>query len=237
MSASESSRLGSIAAKSRYSEGVNGAMIACSFKVFRRFLRSGSILEMGPAEGMMTDLLAQLGQPLTVVEGAPQFCEAIAERHPGATVVNSLFETFEPARTFDNIVLGHVLEHVEDPVGILRRAAAWLSPRGRILAAVPNARSLHRQAGVLMGMLEIESALNDMDRYHGHRRVYDPESFRADFLKSGLTIEIFGGYWLKPVSNSQIEAAWSDELLEAYMTLGERYPDIASEIYVIAQNP
>jgi len=192
---------------------------------------------MGPAEGMMTDLLAQLGQPLTVVEGAPQFCEAIAERHPGATVVNSLFETFEPARTFDNIVLGHVLEHVEDPVGILRRAAAWLSPGGRILAAVPNARSLHRQAGVLMGMLEIESALNDMDRYHGHRRVYDPESFRADFLKSGLTIEIFGGYWLKPVSNSQIEAAWSDELLEAYMTLGERYPDIASEIYVIAQNP
>ena len=56
-------------------------------------------------------------------------------------------------------------------------------------------------------------------------------------LKSGLTIEIFGGYWLKPVSNSQIEATWSDELLDAYMALGERYPDIASEIYVIANAP
>jgi hypothetical protein len=45
---------------------------------------------------------------------------------------------------------------------------------------------------------------------------------------------VFGGYWLKPLSNAQLEAHWTPEMLEAYMQVGERYPDIAAEIYVIA---
>jgi hypothetical protein len=32
--------------------------------------------------------------------------------------------------------------------------------------------------------------------HHGHRRVFDPESFRQCFLAAGLAIEVFGGYWL-----------------------------------------
>jgi hypothetical protein len=110
-----------------------------------------------------------------------------------------------------------------------------LHPQGRILAAVPNSRSLHRQAAVIMGLLEREDQLNDLDRHHGHRRVYNPESFRQDFLKAGLDIEVFGGYWLKPLSNGQIEETWTPQMLQAFMQLGERYPDIAGEIYVIAR--
>ena len=79
-----------------------------------------------------------------------------------------------------------------------------------------------------------EHSFNDADIHHGHRRVYDPESLRADFLAAGLRIEVFGGYWLKPVSNDQIEAAWTPEMLDAFMRLGERYPDIAGQIYVVA---
>ena len=82
-------------------------------------------------------------------------------------------------------------------------------------------------------MLPFEEALNEAHR-HGHRRVYNPETFRRDFLLAGLKIEVFGGYWLKPVSNGQIERDWTEEMLSAFMTLGERYPDIAGEIYVVA---
>jgi hypothetical protein len=85
-----------------------------------------------------------------------------------------------------------------------------------------------------MGLLETEHSLNETDLHHGHRRVYDPESFRADFHSAGFKIEVFGGYWIKPLSNSQIEASWTPEMLEAFMQLGERYPDIAGEIYVVA---
>ena len=231
---SELHRLEKIAGDSLYAAGVNGDTIRYSFRIFERHLRGASILEMGPAEGVMTELLAGTGKSLTVVEGSLAFCDSIAARLPAVDVVHSLFEDYAPSGRFDNIVLGHVLEHVEDAAAIVARAAQWLMPRGRILAAVPNSRSLHRQAAVLMQLLPGEDALNEMDIHHGHRRVFSPESFRRCFLDAGLTIDIFGGYWLKPVSNRQIEQTWTPAMLDAFMQLGERYPDIAGEIYVVA---
>jgi SAM-dependent methyltransferase len=210
----ERDRLDRIAAVSLYGAGANRATIAHSFKVFERYIRPGPLLEMGPAEGHMTGDLVGTNQPLTVVEGAATFCDSLRARFPSAEVVHSLFEDYAPAQAFETIVLGHVLEHVDDPVNVLRIASAWLTPTGRILAAVPNARSLHRQAAVIMGLLAFEEDLNEADH---------------------LEIEVFGGYWLKPVSNGQIERDWTDEMLTAFMTLGERYPDIAGEIYVVAR--
>lgn len=194
------------------------------------------MLELGPAEGVMTELLSHTDKELTVVEGSSVFCESLRQRFPTIQVVHALFEDFEPNEKYDVIVLGHVLEHVQNPEETLRRARSWLLPEGRIFAAVPNARSLHRQAAVIMDLLPQEDALNDKDRHHGHRIVFNPESFRAAFTRAGLAIDVFGGYWLKPLSNSQIENTWTPSMIEAFMQLGERYPDIAGEIYVVASN-
>jgi 2-polyprenyl-3-methyl-5-hydroxy-6-metoxy-1,4-benzoquinol methylase len=232
--AAEERRLEDIAGDSWYAKGVNGASVAHSGQIFARHFRGGACLELGPAEGVMTELLDREFESLTVVDGSERFCADLRERFPDAEVVRSLFEDFAPDRRFNAIVLGHVLEHVADPRALLSSAREWLEPGGSIYAAVPNARSLHRQAAVLMGLLADEHALNETDIHHGHRRVYDPESFRQDFLAAGLGIEIFGGYWIKPLSNAQLDASWTPETVRAFMALGERYPDIAAEIYVIA---
>jgi 2-polyprenyl-3-methyl-5-hydroxy-6-metoxy-1,4-benzoquinol methylase len=234
-STSEIEHLERIAADSWYARGCNVRTIEHSFRIFSRHIRGESILELGPAEGVMTNLLAPLAVQLTVVDGSMKFCEDLRRRFPRAKVVHSLFEDVQTSDRFDNIVLGHVLEHVADPVEILKLAKQWLNPEGRILAAVPNARSIHRQAAVLMGLLPFEEAMNEADHHHGHRRVFTPETFRNAFLQAGLHIEIFGGYWLKPVSSRQIEESWTPEMLAAFMELGERYPDIAGEIYVVAR--
>ena len=233
----EKSHLERISQVSLYAAGANSATIRYSFQVAERYLVGDSLLEMGPAEGVMTELLATTGKRMTLVEGSGLFCEDLRRRFPKATVIHTLFEEYQPKEQFDNIILGHVLEHVQDPPDILRRAKQWLRPKtGRLFAAVPNSRSLHRQAAVIMGLLSQEDALNEMDVHHGHRRVFSPESYRNAFYQAGLQIEIFGGYWLKPVSNKQIEATWTPQMLEAFMQLGERYPDIAGEIYVVARN-
>jgi 2-polyprenyl-3-methyl-5-hydroxy-6-metoxy-1,4-benzoquinol methylase len=205
--------------------------------VFKRHLRGGNLLELGPAEGVMTELLAPLGIRMTVVEASALFCENLRQRFPQIRVTQALFEEFEPEELFDNIVMGHVLEHVHDPVEILTRARRWLKPGGCIFAAVPNARSLHRQAAVIMGLLSREDELNELDRHHGHRRVFNPESFRNAFTQAGLRVDIFGGYFLKPISNGQIESSWTPAMVHAFMQLGERYPDIAGEIYLLASDP
>lgn len=223
-----------IAADSWYAKGANGASVQHCARIWRRLWRGTSCLELGPAEGLMTAILAGVFPDLTIVDGSEAFCADLRRRYPKAAVACSLFEEFRPTRRFDAIVMGHVLEHVADPRALLFTTRDWLTDDGMVYAAVPNARSIHRQAAVLMGLLEEEHALNDTDRHHGHRRVYDPEGLRSDFLAAGYHIEIFGGYWIKPLSNAQIDAEWSSEMLDAFMRLGERYPDIAAEIYVIA---
>jgi 2-polyprenyl-3-methyl-5-hydroxy-6-metoxy-1,4-benzoquinol methylase len=235
MSANELSRLQIIAKDSWYLKGVNSNMVRYSFEIFSRHIHGGRILEMGPAEGIMTPLLLQVSGSLTLLEGSKHFCDELGGRYPQVSVVHSLFEDYEPTEKYDYIILGHVLEHVEAPDSIVRKAAQWLNPGGKILAAVPNSRSIHRQAAVLMGLLPSEDFLNEMDIHHGHRRVFNPESFKEVFVQAGLCIKHLGGYWLKPISNAQIEEAWNPEMLKAFMQMGERYPDIAAEIYIIAE--
>jgi len=230
----EEERLNNIASNSKYAQGANGWTTDYSFKIFKRFIVGSSILELGPAEGVMTRHLYQLDKDLTMVEASSEFCLNHERDFPKAKVVNSLFENFRPERKFDNIILGHVLEHVENPIDVLRQYKNYLNPHGRVICAVPNARSLHRQAAVILGLLESEESLNEADVHHGHRRVYNPETFRNAFISSGFQIEFFGGYWIKSLSNNQVEETHSKEMVEAFMKLGERYPDVAAELVIVA---
>lgn len=231
----ERRRLEAVAADSWYEHWVNAAGIRYGGRIFDRYWRGGRCLEMGPAEGVMTEQLVGRFEEVVVVDGSENFCSTLRERFPGTEVVCALFEDYQPTGLFDAVVLGHVLEHVADPVNLLKAVGPWLSEGGAVYASVPNARSLHRQAAVLMGLLDTEHTFSESDRHHGHRRIYDPERLRADFLSAGFEILVFGGYWLKPLSNGQITKDWAPEMLDAFMALGERYPDIAGEIYVIAR--
>lgn len=232
----EVARLDNISKNSLYNFGANLKTIEYSFDILKRYLKAGtdSILEMGPAEGVMTDFLVPLAKDITIVEGSELFASDLKRRYPKADIHCSLFEDFHPEKKYDVIVMGHVLEHVEDPVAILEKAKDWLDDDGFIFAAVPNAHSIHRQAAVLMGLQEKENSMSELDWYHGHRRVYNIEEFNEDFMNAGLKIRKCGGYWLKPVSDRQIEESWTPEMLKAFMVLGESYPEIAAEIYIIA---
>lgn len=231
---SERERLEKIASESWYSKGVNSLAIEYSASVFERYLIKGSILELGPAEGVMTEYFTQKYTDITVLEGSTNFSNILKNKFPDIKVINGLFEEFNPESQYDNIILGHVLEHVIDPISTLIRVCEWLSPNGRILAAVPNAFSVHRQAAVIMGMLRDEHDLNETDVHHGHRRVYDPISFKRDFHLANLRVIKFGSYWMKPLSNRQIEEQWTESMVNAFMILGEKYPEIAAEIYIVA---
>jgi len=223
-----------VASESTYAIGVNASMIQYSFDIFSRHIKQGDILEMGPAEGVMTELLHKLENPLTLVEGSSLFCQQLREKYPDVEVIHSLFEDFATEKRYQTIILGHVLEHVDDPVFILQHIKQFLKKDGVILAAVPNANSIHRQAAVLMELIPDVKAFSELDKHHGHQRVYTIDELKNDFSSAGLTIKQLGGYWLKPVSNSQMENTWTVEMVAAFMKLGESYPEIAGEIYIVA---
>ncbi len=228
-------KLEEVAENSLYTTFTNTKTIEYSYQIFKRHLKSGSILELGPAEGLMTQHLIKQDKSLYVIEGSEVFSKELKIKFPNINIINSLFEDAQIEEKFDNIVLGHVLEHVENPKIVLEKVKSWLKPNGIVLSAVPNARSLHRQAAVEMGITSSIFDMSPKDLHHGHMRIYTPETFKTEFLKAGFQIKIFGGYWLKPISDNQIQESWSIDMLNAFMKLGETYPDIAAEIYVIAK--
>nr|WP_309504598.1 class I SAM-dependent methyltransferase [uncultured Roseovarius sp.] len=233
----ELKRISDIAKDSWYEKPTALATIRYSFKVFRRFINDGDkILEMGSAEGTMTSQLLEAGYDVECLEGSPEFANILRGKFPSLNIHVSLFEDWQSEPAYDVILLGHVLEHVDTPPDILVRAKKWLKPGGRIICSVPNCRSLHRQAAVIMGLMTTEQDMSEKDVHHGHRRVYGPETLRADFARAGMNVDYFGGYWMKPISDGQIEEQWTPEMLEAFMLLGERYPDIAAELVIVASD-
>jgi 2-polyprenyl-3-methyl-5-hydroxy-6-metoxy-1,4-benzoquinol methylase len=208
-------------------------LVHMGYRTLSPYLGDGNCLEIGCADGEMTRFLAERFADLTVVDAAPNYVEAVQALIPGVEAHVSLIEDWDAPRRYDNIVFAHVLEHVTDPVKTLQRLRGFLSPGGKLHVIVPNALSLHRVAGVKMGMLDSPTDLNEADISVGHRRVYHASTLRTDIVAAGLTIEAQGGIFLKPLSNAQIEASWSDELIEAYFEMGKDFPDICGELFVV----
>jgi 2-polyprenyl-3-methyl-5-hydroxy-6-metoxy-1,4-benzoquinol methylase len=209
-------------------------MIEYKYRVFKTWLRGPKGLELGPADGTMTRHLIGDFQELTVVDGSQQLLATI----PAASnlvKVHALFEEYNPSSKFDTILMGHILEHIENPVSLLERARNWLAPKGCLIASVPNGHSIHRLAGVKMGFLAHPCELNERDHALGHRRVYTPAAFHEEFRRANLTVVTSGGIFFKPLSNKQIEESWTDSMMDGFFELGKDFPEYAAELYVVAQ--
>lgn len=217
-----------------YFEGVCATAAEYSLGIVKRHLVGKKILEVGPADGYMTRSLVN-DFDLTMVEPSETNCEKLRQCFPRAQITATLVEDFVPSERFDNILLCHILDHVRDPEQVVRLAGNWLSPGGKIIAIAPNSESLHRQAAVRMGLLPAANAFSERDKVQGKRKIFNREEFRRLFSSAGLEIEFFGGYWLKPVSNRQIDEQWTPEMVDAFFVLGERYPEIAAEMYLVAR--
>ncbi len=217
--------------------GFNDWLIRQRYALLERFYTGRRCLELGAANGEGTRFLLERFDDVVAVDGSRQAADDLVRRFPNEPlrVVCSYFEELELDEQFDTVVLAHILEHVDDPAAVLAVAKRHVAPGGVLVVDVPNAMSLHRQIGVEMGLLGAVTELNDADRSIGHRRVYTPAAFRAEIEAAGLVVEHFGGVVLKVLSNAQSEQAFDAAQLAALITVGERYPEIAAEIYAIAR--
>lgn len=199
------------------------------------FFYGDSVLEMGCGDGEITQFLVNHFSDINVVDGSEIMLSKCKSRLADINIKYDLsyFEEFKPERKFDTILMTHILEHVEEPVQLLKKAAKWLSDRGRILLAVPNAGSIHRRVAVKMGILQVPHELNPQDILLGHKRVYYKESLIDDCLSAGLTVHKFGGVMLKPLTNRDIESNWSSEMVEGFIQLGDDFPELCAEIYAV----
>lgn len=196
--------------------------------------RGGAIIDLGCADGILTGILARGGRQVLAVDASARRVERTRANTKGlpVEVVQSFFEDLDVGdRRFDAVVLACILEHLDDPVSLLRRCASWLADGGVVAAVVPHGRSLHRRAGVHMGMLPNIEALGEADDALDHKRVYTIDMLSGEFAAAGLRVTGSGGILLKPLPNSKM-AELPPALIGAYAALGRELPDLAAEIWV-----
>ncbi len=193
------------------------------------------VLELGFGDGIVTARISKQARQYDIVEGSAQIAAIARQAYPEAQVFHELFEHFMPPLQYDYIVAGHVLEHVDSPVELLRRMRGWLKPEGRIIVVVPNAESIHRQLAVLLGIQPELDSLSPRDELVGHQRVYDAERIRAYFAEAGYRVEEERGFFLKALPNGMM-LEYSAELIDALNRISAELPPrmLANLGFVIA---
>jgi len=232
----EYKNLNGIAEWSNIRQGFNGQLIQYVYQRMRPWFRGSSVLELGCADGSISEQLPKHFEEIVIVDGAQTYIETVQKLlGDQAEYYVGLFEEVEISRTFDTILAVRILEHVVDPRHILQRMVKWLAPGGVVIVSVPNAHSIHRQVGVRMGVLDHVQSLSEADHLHHHRRVYTADALRADIEAVGLHVVEVRGVFLKTLSNEQIESQWSVDLVNAFYEMADAYPGVSTPLIVRAE--
>lgn len=211
-------------------------MINYRLDVMMPKIKGPKVLEMGCSTGVMTRRLVKKFPTLTVIDGSKKYIECVKNlvREKNAKFIVSLFEDFETDEKFNDIIMANALEHVKDPISVLKKAKNWLRKDGRIHIIVPNAKSLHRRIGQKLGIIKNLDDFSKLDKKIGHRRVYTKESLKKDIAKAKLKTVYEKGIFLKPLSYSQM-SNWDKKILDAFFEIGKELPDYCSTIYFICK--
>lgn len=194
---------------------------------------TGSLLELGLGHGFTTKIFANHFAQHVVLEGSPAVIRNFKEKQPEcrAQIVQTYFEEFSTERRFEVIVMGFILEHVDDPLQILRHFRQFLAPGGKMFLAVPNAEVMNRRLGHLAGMLDDMSALSENDHLLGHKRYYTSASLTNEVAQAGYRMDRLEGIYLKPFTTRQIDSLQLDRrIITALCELGVNYPELSCGI-------
>jgi SAM-dependent methyltransferase len=211
-----------------------------NIEMLEKYGHFDSAICMGLGDGTLVERIGPRFDKLTVVEASDLLVAQVRQRFVairGLQLVNAYFEDYQPTSEHKvSCILGnHILEHVNDPVEVLRKSLRWLKPDGISVFTVPNAMSLHRRIGVQLGMLGRVSDLSDQDRVIGHQRVYDTARLRADIVEAGYAVVEEGGFNLKLVSQAQM-VGWPESLHEAVYRVSRECPaELCSNIYLVCR--
>lgn len=211
-------------------------------KSFVPFFKKGSFLELGSYNGDFTKRFLPYFDDITCVEASD---EAIvtARKTLGDKVkfIQGLFETVQLPVRYDNIVMTHVLEHLDNPVQVLKRIHdEWLSDSGRFFLVSPNGNAPSRQIAVKMGLVSHNTAITPAESEHGHRITYTLDTLERDAVAAGFNVVHRSGIFFKALANFQWDRLLktdiiSPEYLEGCYKLGQEYPDLCSSIFLMCE--
>ncbi len=198
-------------------------------RIISRFKHVSSLLELGLGHGFTAKIFSKACDHYVVLDGSTVVIDQFRQSTPDfiGEIVDTYFEDYIPNQQFDVIVMGFVLEHVDDPDLILKRYRDYLSPGGKLYVAVPNAKSMNRRLGLELGLIDDIYSLNANDLALGHQRQYCRDTLTQAVNRSGYRVSHEEGIYLKPLPLGVLKTLDDFEgNLQAMLKVGIEFPDL-----------
>lgn len=208
-------------------------------KRLKQILKGSNCLELGIGHGYTTNTFSDFFKEYTVVEGSQQMIERFHKLFSKSKVniVSGYFEDFEPSKTFDVILMGYVLEHVDNPELILKKYKKYLSTNGSIYVVVPNGSALNRRFGLKAGYIKSLDEISEFDYKCGHKRTFTYESLVRLVHDCDLKITRQEGIFLKCMTTQQmIDLQIPESIINAMCEVAIDFPEIAACILFELKN-
>ena len=125
------------------------------------------VLDVGCSEGILEVLLARRGIAVTGIDIEPDaldFARALVAKEPDEVrervklVQGDLIQSKLETSLFDTVVMGQLLEHLDDPGDTLDRGLEYLRPGGRVVVTTPfgvHPREGHRRTFCLTDVIDL----------------------------------------------------------------------------------
>jgi 2-polyprenyl-3-methyl-5-hydroxy-6-metoxy-1,4-benzoquinol methylase len=138
----------------------------------------GTVLDVGAGSGGFLAQMRSLGWDVRGIE--PDAAAVEVARQNGLEVTCATLEEAQFSEGgFDVVTMGHVIEHLPNPIETLRECARVLKPGGRLVVVTPNASSLGRRLlGSYWRGLEVPR----------HLQLFSPSTLRRLVERTGLRV-------------------------------------------------
>jgi len=145
--------------------------------------RGRRLLDVGAAHGYLAAELRQQGFQVTGIEADRVLGEEAAKHCDQFLLLDLDGPLPRFPEPFDVIVLGDVLEHLKDPLAVLRELSASLQTDGAVIISLPNVANIYVRLSLLLGRFDYQDR-GILDRTHLH--FYTRKTFRQFLLDAGL---------------------------------------------------
>lgn len=150
------------------------------------------ILDVGCGTGVLAGILTDYGYDVTGIDISDSAIEKCHEKGINA-YVQDLSEPFSfKEREFDCILMSEVLEHIVDPIQVLRKLRAVLKPGGVMIITTPNSVFFTRRLRYLIGKSSTET------QNFSHLRFFSKKLLSSVVTAAGFQIVDFLGYFFNP---------------------------------------
>jgi SAM-dependent methyltransferase len=187
--------------------------------VIERFVRAGSVLDVGCVDArnaredaasriehkpnLLFKRICDINPNAVGLDIDPVGCQAL--RSMKYNVVCADAETADLGHSFDTIVAGEIIEHIENPGRFLRNMARHLNPAGTLIVSTPNPF----YAGQSWKIWRFGRPAVHEDHVGWH----DPITLTALLKRTGF--EPFEAYWIQP--ETKLLKTWK-RLLRSYFS-------------------